>query len=92
MATTPLPLAMPDELLQEVRRVAAETGLSNADVIRQSVKLGLPKLREQLRTEHGRVTNVDPLPVKVANRLYTEREDDEASIRRFIAAQPKGGE
>jgi hypothetical protein len=92
MATTPLPLAMPEDLLKEVRTVASETGLSNADVIRQSIKLGLPKLREQLRTERGRVTNVDPLPAKMLNRLYAEREDEETSIRRFIAAQPKGSE
>jgi hypothetical protein len=32
----------------------------------------------------GRVTNVDLL-----NQLYRERKDDDASIRLFIAAQPK---
>jgi hypothetical protein len=44
------PLAMPQDLLQEVRKVAADTGLSIADAMRQSMKLGLPKLRKQLST------------------------------------------
>ena len=41
-------LAMPPQLLGECRRVAKQTGLSVADAMRQSLKLGLPKLREQL--------------------------------------------
>ena len=38
-------LAMPPDLLLEVRRVAAETGISMADAMRQSIKIGLPELR-----------------------------------------------
>ncbi len=56
------------------------------------IKLGLPKLREQLSAKVGRVTNVDPLPTRVLERLYRERQDDDSSIRRFIAAQPKDAE
>jgi hypothetical protein len=51
MATTPYPIAMPDELLADVRRAARETGLSQADVIRQSVKAGLGKVRKQFSTQ-----------------------------------------
>jgi Arc/MetJ-type ribon-helix-helix transcriptional regulator len=47
MATSPHPLAVPDDLYQEVRETASETRLSMADVLRQSIKLGLPKLRAQ---------------------------------------------
>ncbi len=43
----PVPVLMPEDLLQIVQAVAKETHLSQQDVIRQSVKLGLPKLREQ---------------------------------------------
>ena len=52
----------------------------------------MPRLREQLSAKAGRVTNVDPLPDRVLEKLYREREDDDASIRRFIAAQPKDAE
>jgi len=42
------PLAMPPELLDHVARTATDSSLSMADVMRQSIRLGLPKLREQL--------------------------------------------
>ena len=44
MKSETYPLALRSELLDEVRR----TGLSLADAMRQSLRLGLPKLREQL--------------------------------------------
>jgi hypothetical protein len=50
MKSETYPLALPSDLLGEVRRTAKETGLSLADAMRQSLKLGLPKLREQLAT------------------------------------------
>jgi hypothetical protein len=48
MKSNTYPLAMPNDLLDEVRQTAKATGLSMADAMRQSMKLGLPKLREQL--------------------------------------------
>jgi hypothetical protein len=48
MKTGTYPLAVPTDLLSELRETARETGLSVADTMRQSMKLGLPKLREQL--------------------------------------------
>ena len=45
------PLPLPPDLLGEARQTAKETGLSLADAMRQSLKLGLPKLREQLATQ-----------------------------------------
>lgn len=42
---------MPDDLLDEVRQAAKDTGLSQADVIRQSVKAGLGKVREQFEVQ-----------------------------------------
>jgi hypothetical protein len=73
----------PPDFLNEVKQAAKEAGLSTADTIRQSAKLGLPQFREQ--TARGRVANVAPLPDSVAWRLYAEREEDADSIRRSIA-------
>jgi hypothetical protein len=42
------PLAGPPDLLGEVRRASQDLGLSMADIMRPSMKLELPKLREQL--------------------------------------------
>jgi hypothetical protein len=48
MKNNTYPLAVPDELLSELRECASATGLSVADTMRQSMKLGLPKLKKQL--------------------------------------------
>jgi hypothetical protein len=53
MASTPYPFAMPEDLIEEVRETASETGFSNAAVVRQSIKLGLPRLRDQLSVSRG---------------------------------------
>jgi hypothetical protein len=49
--SSPIPVSMPDELIKSVRAAAKETNLSQQDVIRQSVRLGLPRLREQFQME-----------------------------------------
>jgi hypothetical protein len=85
MKSDTFPLAMPQNLLREVRAVAKDTGLSLADTMRQSMKLGLPKLREDLAT--AKVTNVTPLPALVARKLYAQPDDDNDSIQQFMAVQ-----
>jgi hypothetical protein len=57
MAQT-IPLSVPDELLEEVRKTARLTSLSVQDVFRQSTKLGMPALRDRL----GRM----PLPKRLS--------------------------
>jgi hypothetical protein len=84
MKSQSYPLALPQPLLREIRRTARETGLSLAEAMRQSLKLGLPKLREQLGAK--RVTNVDPLPEAVLERIYSTSQDD-AITKKFVAAQ-----
>lgn len=85
MKSETYPLAVPADLLREVRRTAKNAGLSLAEAMRQSLRLGLPRLREQFAV--GRVTNVEPLPPTTARRLYSIPDDDEAGIRVFMAAQ-----
>jgi hypothetical protein len=86
MATKPFPIAMPDDLLAEVRRAARETGLSQADVVRQSVKAGIPKIREQYRASKGRVTNVKPLSRRQWERIYSRRDELDGVSGRELAA------
>jgi hypothetical protein len=87
MKTEIYPLPVPLDLYNEIRTAAKKSGLSIADIMRQSLKAGFPRICEQLGT--GRVTNVDPLPDKVLRKLYAERDDDEEGIRKFMAAQSK---
>lgn len=65
MKSETYPLAMPTNLLGEVRRTAKETGLSVADAMRQSMKLGLPKLRAQLSTAKAK-----PMTAEEARRAF----------------------
>ena len=81
---------MPKELLSEVRRAARKTGLSLADTMRQSVKLGLDPLVRKLAPP-PRITNVDPLPDDVLDRYYSRPERDETGINQLIKAQAMGG-
>src|SRR5262249_54708527 len=87
MKSVAYPLQVPTDLMDEVGSAAKSLNLSKADVLRQSIKLGLPRLKEQLSAQTGRVTNVDPLPSAVLDRLYRNRQDDD-SIRQFIKSQP----
>jgi hypothetical protein len=89
MKSETVPLAMPKDLLREVRRTAEQTGLSMADTMRQSMKLGLHKLVEQLG-ETRRITNVDPLPDAVVEKIYSRPERDESGLKRWIKAQATG--
>ncbi len=43
---TTYPLGLPEELMEEVKRTAADTHLSMADAILQAIKFGLPQVRE----------------------------------------------
>jgi hypothetical protein len=90
MKSETFPLAMPKELLSDVRRAAKQTGLSLADTMRQSMRLGLNRLVEQLNAGR-RITNVDPLPDSVLERVYSRPERDERGLARWMRAQAKGG-
>jgi predicted transcriptional regulator len=83
------PISMPDDLLKEIKSAARKTDLSQQDVVRQSIKAGLPAILAKFNADTGRITNVDPLPDEVLERIYSNPDrDDEPSIRRFIKAQP----
>jgi hypothetical protein len=90
MRSKTFPLAIPKELLSEVRRAARKTGLSMADTMRQSMKLGLEQLVRTLAPQ-PRITNVDPLPDELLDHYYSRPERDEAGINRLIKAQAIGG-
>jgi len=71
-------------------RAAEATGQSINQLVVASVRKALPSVVSAMLSPTGRVTNVDPLPEAVLRRLYSDREDDDASIRRMVATQPLG--
>lgn len=88
MSSKTIPLAVPGDLEREIRSAAKKTRLSIADVMRQSMEIGLPELL--IRLTPGRLTNVEPLPKEVLAEIYSRPERDEKGIDRLIDAQPKG--
>jgi hypothetical protein len=67
-----IPLSVPDDLLKEARETAELTHLSVQDVFRQSAKLGMPKLREQLM-----VDSLAPLSEEQLAAAYAQMSPDE---------------
>jgi hypothetical protein len=80
MKTQTYPLAVPTDLLKAVRKTANETGLSLADTMRQSIKLGLPRLRDQLST-------LKPFTAQEATRAFGPNPEFDA-LESVMAEQP----
>ncbi|HTA30321.1 MAG TPA: hypothetical protein VK731_07540 [Candidatus Cybelea sp.] len=47
------------------------------------------KLRDRFLEQMSRVTNVDPLPDKLAFQLYNQADDDTDAVQLFMALQAK---
>ena len=90
MAAT-IPLSVPDDLLEEVRETAKQTNLSVQDVFRQSTRLGMPKLREQLS---GRVSLAPLSDKKLAAsfaKMSAEELDQDTQLGRASLKAQKAG-
>jgi hypothetical protein len=79
---------VPDELQQEIRSAAQRTGLSMADIMRQSMKAGLPRVVERF----GRPM-LKPLTAEEARLAYQtpnpEFDDLESHCARLPKRRPK---
>ena len=73
MATVRVPLAIPPKLLEEVRATARDTGPSQADIMRQSMRAGLPKVRERYKVP----LNLSPVPEKAVASAYRQMSEAE---------------
>jgi hypothetical protein len=82
-ATTPYPLRLSGELQRQIREAARSTHLEQSEVMRQSIRLGLPRLLKEL-SETSPLTNVKPFPKGTLARAY--RHSDPAWDRVEAAA------
>jgi hypothetical protein len=80
----PYPLVVPDELQHEIRSDAQLTGLSMVDIMRQSMKAGLPKVVEQF----GRAT-LRPLTAEEARLAYQTPNREFDDLERHCSRLPK---
>ncbi len=84
MSSSTIPLAVPVDLLGKVRSAAKRTGLSQADVMRQSIKLGLPKLLESLAGKE-----LKPLTREESRRCYEKPNPDFDALESHCASLPQ---
>ncbi len=82
--STIIPLAMPEQLHELVRKVAKETGLSQAETMRQSMALGLPTLEERLSPLSG----LKPLTKEELRQCYKEPNPEFDALERHMACLP----
>jgi hypothetical protein len=87
MPTVVYPLPMNEKLARQITQGAKDTGLSQAELMRQALAFGLPQVIEALRKPAMRLTSVAPLPASAAKALYRLKDDDSELVGRLIAAQ-----
>jgi hypothetical protein len=78
------PLAMPPDLLGEMRKAAKRTNLSIADTMRQSMRLGLSKLLEQLSDNQ-----IKPLTAEECRMSYQTPNPEFDALEHHCASLPK---
>ena len=86
MKTATYPLAVPPDLLGEVRQASQDLGLSMADTMRQSMKLGLPKLRDQLSPDLPK--KLKPLSKAESRRCYQQPNREFDALEHHLANLP----
>lgn len=74
-------------------KAQAKSGQSRNQLIIQCVRQALPDVVAKFLPPAARITNVEPLPDKILDRIYSQPgEEDEKGVRRFMAAQVFGGD
>jgi hypothetical protein len=87
MASAVYPLPMDENLAREVAKAAKATGLSKAELMRQALAFGLPRVLKALSKSSSRLTLVDPLPARDVRALYRLEDDDRQQSGRLMGAQ-----
>jgi hypothetical protein len=86
MKTNTYPLAVPADLLKEVRKTAQKTGLSMADTMRQSIKLGLPTLVDQLTPDP--LKSLKPFTAEESRRCFQTPNSEFDALSAHCASLP----
>lgn len=82
MKSETIPLLVPAELVEKLRATGKRTSLSMADVMRQSMKLGLPRLEESLSPLAG----LEPFTAEQMRECYSKPNPDFDALEHHCAA------
>ena len=91
MTTKQYPLRLPIADAQSLATASEQTAQPVSQLIIQCVRRALADVVASNRPKSNRLTNVDPLPDAVLDRIYSQPERDEAGLERFTRAQAVGG-
>jgi hypothetical protein len=83
MAIETYPLTIPEDLLGEVRKAAEQAHLSMADAMRQSIRLGLPRLLNELNGH-----SVKPLTEEESRRCWQTPNAEFDALESHMALLP----
>jgi hypothetical protein len=86
MKTSTYPLAVPSDLLEDLRKAARKTGLSMADTMRQSIKLGLPGLVDRLSPDP--LQNLKPFTAAETRRCFATPDPEFDALAAHCASLP----
>jgi hypothetical protein len=86
MKTNTYPLAVPSDLLKDLRKAAQQTGLSMADTMRQSMKLGLPGLVTRLSPDPRK--NLKPFTAAESKRCFATPDPEFDALAAHCASLP----
>ncbi len=78
---------MPPDLLRKIRRAAKRTGLSLADAMRQSMKLGLPKLEAELSMKE-QLTRLKPMTQEESRKCWEMSNPEFDELEHHIPSNP----
>jgi|SRR5580658_8910607 hypothetical protein len=80
------PVAVPPDLLGQVRQASQKFGLSMADIVRQNIRLPLPKLRRRLSPVP--LKNLKPLWRAESRRCHQQPKRDFDALEHHLAGLP----
>jgi hypothetical protein len=86
MKTVSYPLAVPPDLLKDLRKAAQQTGLSIADTMRQSMRIGLPGLVERLAVDPLRT--LKPFTAEESRRCFAIQAPEFDALAAHCASLP----
>ncbi len=88
MATVTCPsLSVEEDLMRELRELARATQMSQEDMHRQALRLGLPQVRARLLGIPPEL--LEPIPAAELDRYYSRPDDEPLTAEQLHAALPR---
>ncbi len=85
--SSPYPLMLPPDLQKQIKKAAKQTSLSQADLMRQALRFGIPEVVSRIVVEVPLV-NVKPFAEGTLAEIYRKKDKWETTETAATSAQP----